>query len=44
MNSKIGVYSKIEVIYEVFKNLGPQQKYSKIEDYSKIGVLLYTIV
>ena len=26
MYSKIGVYSKIEVIYEVFMNFGPQQK------------------
>ena len=26
MFSKIGVYSKIEVIYEVFMNFGPQQK------------------
>ena len=43
------MYSKIGVIYEVFKKFGPQQKiYLQIEfsqqKYSKIGVLLHLLI
>ena len=42
------MYSKIGVIYEVFKIFGPQQKICLLiefsqQKYSKIGVLLYQV-